>query len=249
MKFLLYIRGLVLTPLFILHTFFCSIVVASLLLFRFPRRVVDLAVGPLWCGFMVWLSGARIVTLGKENVPRDSGFLYLFTHSSLMDIPILFVASPKSLRFGAKYSLFKIPIFGTAIRLSGTLPITRDDPAKVFEVYRQAEERVRNGEAFALAPEGGRRDGDEIKAFKSGPFFFAINAKMPIVPVVLCGVDRVMPNGHALMGLNSWTKKIAVQFLPPVSTEGLTTDDVKDLKEKVRVDVVREFEALKKEFH
>ena len=185
---------------------------------------------------------------GLENVPKDRGFLYLFTHSSHMDVPILFVASPKSFRFGAKSSLFKIPIFGYAIRLSGTLPITREDRTKVMEVYREAEELVAKGEAFALAPEGGRRTTDEILEFKSGPFIFAINAKMPLVPVVLSGVDRCLPKKSLLINKDKWTRQVGVKFLPAIETKDIPLEDVKKLRAQVREKMVTEFENMKPRF-
>lgn len=248
LKLVLYLRGLFIALFFGLHTLMCSFIVIPMLIFRFPRAIVDLVIGPLWCGLMVWVSGVRPVVEGVENVPKESGFLYLFTHSSHMDIPILFVSSPKSFRFGAKASLFKIPFFGKAMALAGTLPIERGDRKKVFEVYRQAEERVARGEAFALAPEGGRRVGDEIKDFKSGPFMFAINARMPIVPVVMCGVDRVVPKGSIVVNPNHWTTKVGVRFLPAVETKDIPIEDMKKLKEAVRQDVVRNFEEMKKAY-
>ncbi len=230
---------------FALHTLGCSVVVITLLLLRAPRKVVDIVIGPIWCGLMVRFSGIVPVVEGAENVPLKTGFLYLFTHSSHMDIPTLFWASPKSFRFGSKASLFKIPVFGYAIHLSGTLPITREDRSKVMKVYEEAEARVAKGEAFALAPEGGRRVGDEIKSFKSGPFIFAINAKMPIVPVVLSGVDRALPKGSILVNKNKWSRKVGVRFLPPIETKDVPIEDMKKLKEDIRQQMVHAFEDMK----
>ncbi len=206
---------------------------------------MDLFIGPIWCGLMVRLGGIVPVVEGIENVPKDRGFLYLFTHSSHMDIPVLFSQSPKSFRFGSKASLFKIPIFGYAIKLSGTLPITREDRKKVMKVYEEAEARVAKGEAFALAPEGGRRVGDEIKDFKSGPFIFAINAKMPLVPVVLCGVDRALPKGTILLNKDRWKRKIGIRFLPAIETAGVPLEDMKKLKIEVREKMISAFEEMK----
>lgn len=246
LKILAFLRSFFLAFFVAIHTGYCSIIVISLLVLRAPRKIVDFAVGPLWCYPMIKLSGVVPEIQGQENVPKNKGFLFLFTHCSHMDIPFLFVCSPKSFRYGAKASLFKIPLFGKAMELAGTLPITREDRSKVMEVYKSAEKRVANGEAFALAPEGGRREGDEIKKFKSGPFIFAINAKMPVVPVVICGMDRVLPKGSILINKKRWTKKVGVRFLPPVDMAKVPIEEMKRVKEQIREDVVREFEEMKK---
>lgn len=246
LKLLAFIRSLFLVPFVVIHTLYCSVFVITCLLLRAPRPVTDFFIGPVWCGGMVILSGIKAVTQGIDNVPTDRGFLYLFTHSSHMDVPLLFHVSPKSFRFGAKSSLFKIPVFGYAVHLSGTLPITRENRDKVMKVYQEAEARVARGEAFALAPEGGRRVGDEIKDFKSGPFIFAINAKMPIVPVVICGADRVLPKKSILINKDRWIRKVGVHFLPPIDTASVDIEDMKTLKAQIRQSIVDEFEQMKK---
>ena len=216
-----------------------------MLVFRFPRKLVDLIIGPFWCGVMTNLSGIKPVIDGLDNIPKDKGFLYLFLHCSHMDVPTMFYISPKSFRFGAKASLFKIPIFGYAVHLSGTLPITREDRSKVMEVYKQAEERVAKGEAFALAPEGGRRTTEEIPPFKSGPFIFAINAKMPVVPVVICGMDKVLNKKSILINKDKWSRKVGIKFLPSVDMGQVPMEKMKEVKEQIRTDMVSEYESMR----
>lgn len=216
-----------------------------MLVLRFPRKIVDVVVGPIWCGFMVKMAGIKPVVKGLENIPKEKGFLYLFLHCSHMDIPTLFVASPRSFRFGAKASLFKIPVFGYAVTLSGTLPITRENRSKVMAVYKQAEERVAQGEAFALAPEGGRRKTEEIPPFKSGPFIFAINARMPVVPVVICGMDKVLPKNSLLINKDRWTREVGIEFLPSIDMGQVPIEKMKEVKEQLRSDMVKTYEAMR----
>ncbi len=68
------------------------------------------------------------------------------------------------------------------MELCGVLPIDRGNRNKVMKVYENAIARVNRGEAFALAPEGTRQKQVELGRFKRGPFEFAINAQMDIVP-------------------------------------------------------------------
>ena len=197
---------------------------------------------------MLILSGIRVEVSGVENLPKDTGFLYLFTHSSHFDIPVMMAHSPRGFRFGAKSELFKIPVFGHAVALSGTLPITREDRKKVMKVYEEAEKRVANGEVFALAPEGGRRTGSEIKPFKSGPFIFAMNAKMPIVPVILCGVSGVMKKGSIRINSKQWVRTVGMKFLPAMSMEDVTKENLKEFRDGVREIVVKEYELMKNHY-
>lgn len=248
LKIILWLRALIFIPFVIIHTFYSSVIVIILLILRAPRAWVDFAIVNLWCNGIVFMAGLDVEVSGLENVPKEKGFLYLFTHSSHLDIPVLFNASPRSFRFGAKSSLFKIPVFGYAITLSGTLPITRENRDKVLEVYRNAEARVARGEAFALAPEGGRRKGSEILEFKSGPFLFAINAKMPLVPVVLCGIDLSLKKGSIWVNTDVWRRKVGVRFLPARDVSHCQVDDAKRLKEEVRQEILLAYADMKKKY-
>jgi 1-acyl-sn-glycerol-3-phosphate acyltransferase len=246
MKVLLWLRAFLLIPFVIIHTFCSSILVISLLLLHFPKSWVNFIIGSFWCGTIVFLSGIKINIKGIENVPIKTGFLYLFTHSSHLDIPVMFAKSPKSFRFGAKSELFKIPFFGQAIKLSGTLPITRENRSKVMAVYQQAEKRVAQGEAFALSPEGGRRRGDELLDFKSGPFIFAINAKMPIVPVILCKTNHCLKKGSFFINPDRLTREVGMHFLEPVDISLRSIDEVKLIKNELRDKMLKEFNEMKK---
>ena len=247
LKILLFLRSLFLIVFIPLYTAFYSIVVIILLAIHFPRPCIEWIIIS-WARVILFLSGIQIQIRGEENRPKNKGFIYLFTHSNYLDIPVLVSSSKKFFSFGAKSSLFKIPFFGYAMTLLKILPITRENRQKAIQVYSQAEKRLTNGEVFALSPEGGRRKGHEIGEFKSGPFIFAINAKVPVVPIVLCGVDRCLKRGSIFINTESFTRKVGVHILPATETADLTIEDTAFLKEKVRRKMIGEFESMKASF-
>src|SRR5690606_17085370 len=107
----------------------------------------------------------------------------------------------KHIRFGAKIELFKIPFFGRAMRAVGTLPIARENRAGVFKIYKEAERQFSRDVIFVLAPEGTRQKEPRIGRFKKGPFIFAINARVPIIPAVLRGAHEVLPKKSLLVNV------------------------------------------------
>lgn len=243
-KILLVFRALFLLVFIPLHTLVHSILVIVVLLLGF--HLCACGIVRFWSRVILFFCGIEIRIHGEKNRPGHGGFIYLFTHSSYLDIPVLISSSPKFLSFGAKHSLFKVPFFGYAMTLLGVLPITREDRQKVIQVYNQAEKRLLNGDVFALSPEGGRRRGDGIGDFKSGPFIFAINAKAPVVPIVLCGVDRCLKKGSIFINTDSLVRKVGVHILPTIDVSDLVVDDSKTLKKRVREKILEEFESMKK---
>lgn len=186
----------------------------------------------VWATGILKLFNIYVDVIGIENL-NDKGGIILFNHISLFDIPIMMSVFPKVMRFGAKIELFRIPIFGQALRIVGTLPIARERRAEVMRVYAEAQSRVENGESFALAPEGGRRKTPGIGPFKSGPFIFAINAKVPVFPVVIKGAYQILPKGAILPCRDTWSTTVQVVFLPALPTKDISLDDRYELRQKV----------------
>lgn len=230
-----YPRGILVTLFGLIHTFIMSFVVLFVAGVIRTRHIVDFTINRFWSDPLILLSGGKVEVRGAENVKQgEKGFLILFNHSSLMDIPILYSYFPRSFRFGAKIELFKIPFFGKAMELCGVLPIDRRNRNKVMQVYQNAIERVNNGEAFALAPEGTRQAGMTLGKFKRGPFEFAINAQMDVVPVLLAGAYDMLPRKAIFLGAGRWRHRVIMQILPRVSTAGIPIEQAEELMERVR---------------
>lgn len=185
-----------------------------------------------WTANTCRLFGVKVEVIEHAKRP-EGGFLYVFNHTSFFDI-FAMNGYLGSLRFGAKIELFKIPIFGPAMRRAGILPIARDRREEVFKVYRDAEIRLQAGERFALAPEGTRQPVEALGRFKSGPFIFAINAHTPIVPVIVKGAAAILPKGHFIPNWGVWSRTITLHILPAVDTSPFKIEDRPQLQEKVR---------------
>jgi 1-acyl-sn-glycerol-3-phosphate acyltransferase len=241
LKLLSYPRAILLIPFIVVWTAFCSAIVIFLLVIGIRKEVVwENWISVVWARWLLWLSGVRVKIVGAEKLPKDRGFLYLFNHTSHYDIPVIFFASPKFCNFGAKSELFSIPIFGRAIRMTGALEIERNNREKVIKIYKQAEKRVAEGEVFALAPEGTRRPGmGTLGDFKLGPFFFAVNSKMPIVPMLLVGCEQVVEKHSVLINWGCWKRDVLFEILDPIYPEEQNESDIPELKNKVHT-IMRE---------
>ncbi|GIL18329.1 MAG: hypothetical protein BroJett040_20800 [Oligoflexia bacterium] len=232
MKLLIWTRS------FIVILFFFPLLTLTLSVLSIPytiltgdRRLIE------WCAW-VWgkwtlkLFSIELEVQGLNHIPQKS-CLFLFNHGSFVDIFALASIVPK-LKFGAKIELYKIPVFGTAMRAAGMLPIARSNREEVIRIYQQAKLRTDQGEQFALAPEGSRHSGHGIGQFKSGPFIFAIQCGIPIVPVVIRGAKEVWPKGAFVPCTQSWSARLKVDFLVPISTIEYDLESRRELSDKVR---------------
>jgi len=102
---------------------------------------------------------------------------------------------------------------------------------------------LEHGLSLMIFPEGTRSRGGELLPFKDGAFSLAIEKGAPILPVVIHGTRDCIPKGSPWFG----AARAHARVLEPVSTEGLSDDDVRDLKERVRQRMIEAQSALKAE--
>lgn len=243
MKPIFFLRSLFGALLFILHTLLTCLTVIFLGVLK-ARKAQDKVV-QIWGRLGLWYFGVRPHVSGLENL-QDRGVIYLFNHQSHLDICLMHAMVPDSFRFGAKIELFKIPIFGRAMLMSGALPIARQNRNEVFRVYREAEKRIEAGESFILAPEGTRQKQPEIGPFKKGPFFFAMGAKAPVQPVMMKGVFDALPKTQLLPNTDRWTRDVYLRLGEPFETANLSSENLDGFVQEVREYMVKEYAQMPK---
>lgn len=248
LDFLSYPRGLIVSVLIGLHTLVMSALVLILHAVGTPRDALDNLIRKGWARFIMKIAGVKVEVRGASNVPTGKiGFLVLFNHTSHVDILTLYGYMPKAVRFGAKVELFKIPFFGRAMMAMGALPIDRRLREKVLQLYQAAIPRVAKGDAFALAPEGTRQKEQRLGKFKYGPFLFAIQAQMNIVPVVIAGAFDVLPKNSLWFNVGRWKRKVILEILKPMTTRGLSEADIDGLQSTIHEQMHQTLERLKLE--
>ncbi|MCK6597991.1 MAG: 1-acyl-sn-glycerol-3-phosphate acyltransferase [Bdellovibrionaceae bacterium] len=225
------LRSLVMVAIYPFYTVIASMI-SILFNLIFNNRKIDNFIIKWWARITCIMFNVSVEVHGIEKIPRHTGCLYLFNHTSFFDIWSMSSALP-SFRFGAKVELFKIPFFGKAIERVGVLPIDRQRKETVFRVYEKAKARMQRGERFALSPEGTRQLEPKLAPFKSGPFVFAIQCQAPVVPVVIRNANLVMSKNSFIPNFKKWSQGIQIEVLDPIWTENLIVDDKKKLMASV----------------
>jgi len=191
-----------------------------------------------WSSAVLWVTGVKVRVHGMENARSGEPHIFASNHVSWFDVPALAKVLPRY-KFVAKAELFKVPIFGPAMRSVGMIEIQRENRKAAFGAYDVAAERIRAGNSVVVFPEGTRGHAYPLRPFKKGPFVLAIAAGVPIVPIIVHGTIEVMPKGSV------WAHPgtIDVHLLEPVSTSGVDYDHREALMQTVRArmaDAMRE---------
>ena len=102
-------------------------------------------------------------------MPRDRACVYMSNHQSNLDIPILYSVFPGTLRMVAKAELFKVPLWGRAMREAGFVRVTRSgDRAEAMAAMRECGEAIARGVNVWIAPEGTRSLDGKVAQVQEG---------------------------------------------------------------------------------
>src|SRR5215467_50410 len=143
-----------------------AVMVVALL--KSNARVIDSLIR-LWAWCLVKAAGIDLRVEGLERVDPKQRYVLVGNHHSYFDIPCVFVAiHSQPIRFMAKVSLFKIPIFGWSIGRAGFIPIDRKNRRTAVKSFELAAERIRRGNTIVIFPEEGRSRAREMRKFQRG---------------------------------------------------------------------------------
>lgn len=165
------------------------------------------------------------------NVPENprNPYVVVANHQSSADIPVI-SRLPWEMKWAAKSELFDVPVFGWMLRLAGDIPVDPKKPKSRARVFLRARRMLENHCSVIFFPEGGRSRHGRIRPFTDGAFRLAVEAQVPILPIVLDGTGDAMPPP----GWKFNSVDVQMKVLDPVPTAGLTKDDVPTLREQVR---------------
>jgi len=168
----------------------------------------------LWC---LRVARIRLVVSGLERVPSRGPVIYMGNHQGNFDIHALTLAIPRLFSWVAKEELFRLPLFGSAMRRAGYIPLDRSDGRKALKSMKLAAQRIASGASVVIFPEGTRTKDGSLLPFKRGAFLLAAKAGVPIVPFTINGSRQINPRNR--IELNPGT--ISVSFAAPIQTAGV----------------------------
>lgn len=168
------------------------------------------------------LAGVTLDVRGAEHLVAARPAVFLFNHQSRLDVLIL----AKLLRGGftavAKKEAAGIPGFGAAFRLADVAFVDRSDTTAARAALEPAVQRLREGLSLVVAPEGTRSATPALGPFKKGAFHVAMQAGVPIVPIVIRNAGELMWRGASTIREGV----VEVTVLPPVATDDWTVEEL-----------------------
>lgn len=215
----------------IVFTVFMIVLLPGIVLpFFFGERAGSVGYAFLWLWSWIFskLTFIKYRFYGKENFRKGQSYIYVSNHTSFLDIPGLTMLLPGQFRPLAKKELLKIPIFGW-IAKSAAIIVDRTNPDSRKKSLDHLRAVLKAGISILIFVEGTQnRTGKILQPFHDGAFRVAVDTQQPILPIVVLGAGRLMPPGT----INLKPGLIRIYVGKEMSTEGMTTSQVKELKQR-----------------
>ncbi len=189
---------------------------------------------------LVTATGTQITFQNLENIPRTGGAVIAINHTSYVDwLPAALAVHYRGrrIRYLIKAEMQQVKVVNFLIRHTKTIPVNRGAGA---DAYAEGVRLLQAGEVVGLMPEATISRSFELKGFKTGAARLALDAGVPVVPLIVWGAQRIWTKDHPrYLG----RKKIPVivaagQPLPPAGgvkhLDAALRDDMTSLLHRVQ---------------
>ncbi|MEM6963829.1 MAG: HAD-IB family hydrolase [Bacteroidota bacterium] len=189
-------------------------------------------VGDMVCS----MAGLQVAVKGEENLWKKRPAVFIMNHQSSVDLFLAAKLVRKDAVGIAKKELKRMPIIGQLMQAAGVIFIDRKNKEKAIEAMQPAVDALKNGTSIIIFPEGTRSKDYTLGRFKKGAFHLAMQAKVPIVPIVIRNAHDAMPKGSSIFRQVA----IEVKVLPPVPTNRWNKGNMEKNMEKIRNEFLEE---------
>jgi 1-acyl-sn-glycerol-3-phosphate acyltransferase len=154
-------------------------------------RMMEMVVPPV-----VAANGIKVDYHGLEHIPDRGGALIALNHTSYVDwLPASLAAYQRGrrLRFMIKAEMAEVRAVNYVIKHAKLIPVDRRAGAGA---YAEAVQRLQEGELLGIHPEATISRSYELRPFKTGAARLALEAQVPIIPLIVWGAQRIWPKDH-----------------------------------------------------
>ncbi len=203
---------------------FLPSMVAYLYKDEYKGQVYFLNVSSVWMRIWLWMIACPVKIYGKENFKEGDNYIVVYNHNALLDAPLSAPFIPGANKTIAKASFAKVPVFKWFYQRGSVLIDRKDDSSrrKSFDAMKKV---LQSGMHMCIYPEGTRnRTNQPLKSFHDGAFKLATDSKKQIIPGIIVGTKKAMPIDKPFYLLPT---RLKMYFLPPISSENITTAELK----------------------
>lgn len=178
---------------------------------------------------------------GREKAEKGTTYVIISNHQSILDILLLDCLRYK-FKWISKIENLNVPVIGWYLRMAEYIIVDRGNEESKAEMLDKSYKYLKKGISIMIFPEGTRSLNSEIGFFKRGAFQLALQANVPLLPVLIDGTGGILPKHGLLFGSGH---KIRIRVLDPVYPAAFGTDNPESLALKLSALMVSELNNLR----
>ncbi len=183
------------------------------------------------------LIGLNLKVTGEQHIWSHRPAVFIFNHQSNADLVVMARLMRRDISGVGKRELRDMPVIGRVLEFSGVVLIDRSNTAAAIASMAPLVDAMRvEGKSVCLSPEGTRAITPRLAQFKKGAFHLAMEAGVPMVPIVIHNSGDVQPKGDMLYHPGT----VKVDVLPPIDTSEWTVETIDEHVAEVRGMYLRE---------
>jgi 1-acyl-sn-glycerol-3-phosphate acyltransferase len=226
----------IVTAIFVVLFLICSIplLIAEWIIGKFNQDVKSrssLAIVNWAFRMVIRLSGATVLALGEDRIPKDTAVLYVGNHRSFFDIILTYVRVPRLTGYVAKKEMLKVPLLKDWMRNLHCLFLDRQNIREGLKTILKGVELVKSGISVCIFPEGTRnKTADTFLPFHEGSLKIAEKGKVPIIPMTIVNSAGIFEDHFPKIKKAT----VVIEYGEPIYIDSLPKEDRKNLGSRVQ---------------
>lgn len=227
--------------LFFFILFYPALVVFA----RNPERHFDRIA---WCRRIIGFLSSAIVGIFyrfkyETTIDWSKPCIICANHTSNLDITAMVLLCPSGFSFMGKMELLNNPVTGMFFKTID-IPLNRNSKISAFRAFQRALQRLESGKSMVIFPEGhiGEEFPPRLYDFKNGPFKLAIEAGVPVIPVVIQNAWKIYWDEARSFG--SRPGVVRIEVLAPIATDTHDVTASDQLRDEVHSRIKKHWNSI-----
>jgi len=183
----------------------------------------------------------NITIEGRKKAVKGATYVFISNHQSILDILLLNCLLFRY-KWVSKIENTKVPVIGWYLKMADYIIVDRGSDESKAEMLDKSLACLKKGISIMIFPEGTRSPDSQIGFFRRGAFQLALDADVPILPVLIDGTGDILPK-HGLQFGSGY--KVHIKVLDPVGPESFGSDNPEDLALKFNSLMASELNKLR----
>jgi 1-acyl-sn-glycerol-3-phosphate acyltransferase len=183
----------------------------------------------------------KVTIEGREKAEKRTTYVIISNHQSILDILLL-----NGLRYRFKWiskiENIKVPLLGWYIRMAGYITVDRGNSESKEQMMARSYRYLSGGISIMIFPEGTRSVSKDIGFFRRGAFQMAVEANVPILPVLIDGTGDILPKHGLVFGKGY---HVRIKVFDPVSPSRYSDCTPEELASELNAFMVKEMKSMR----